>query len=100
MQADQIRVAERVRRGPRGAGAVLGRCLRALESGPLASPLIAVSYAGPLEALEALPQFAELRTQCTRQQVTLSVAPMSMTGALMLGPGALSVSFASRTFRP
>jgi fatty acid-binding protein DegV len=99
MQADQIRVAERVRRGPRGAGAVLGRCLRALESGPLANPLIAVSYAGPLDALEALPQFGELRTQCTRQQVTLSVAPMSMTGALMLGPGALSVSFASRTFR-
>ncbi len=99
MQADRIRVAERVRRGPRGLGTVLGRCLRALESGTLANPLIAVSYAGPLDALEALPQFAELRTQCTRQQVTLSVAPMSMTGALMLGPGALSVSFASRTFR-
>ncbi|MFN3630186.1 MAG: DegV family protein [Casimicrobiaceae bacterium] len=99
MQADRLQVIKRLRRGPSGQGAVLSRCLRALERGILTTPLIAVSYAGPLDALEALPEFAELRRQCTREQITLSVSPMSMTGALMLGPGALSVSFASRTFR-
>lgn len=99
LQEDRMRVTRRVRRGMRGLGAVLELCQRALENGSLLSPTMVVSYAGPLEQLESLPQFALLRTQCTRQQVTLSVAPMSMTGALMLGPGALSVSFASRTFR-
>jgi fatty acid-binding protein DegV len=65
----------------------------------LATPFICLSYAGSLDDIEVLPTYKALRVLCSRHQVSLSLSMMSMSGALMLGPRALSVSFASQYFR-
>ncbi|TAG48692.1 MAG: hypothetical protein EAZ30_05900 [Betaproteobacteria bacterium] len=62
----------------------------------LASPFICVSYAGRLEDIESSAEFVALRALCHRNSIALSLSVMSMTGVLMLGPRALSVSFASQ----
>ena len=64
------------------------------------TPIVCVSYGGDLEALQALPSFAALRTACRAQRAELIVAAMSMTGSALFGPGALAVSFASTHFTP
>jgi fatty acid-binding protein DegV len=64
----------------------------------LATPFICMSYAGRLEDIEATAEYAALRALCHRSAITLSLAMMSITGITMLGPRALSVSFASEHF--
>lgn len=64
----------------------------------LATPTVCVSYAGELSALYAIPAFEALSAECRRRRTELITTVMSMTGSLKLGPGALSVSFASERF--
>jgi fatty acid-binding protein DegV len=65
----------------------------------LATPFICISYAGNLNDVESLASYKTLRGLCSRNQVSLSLSLMSMTGALQVGPRALCVSFASQYYR-
>lgn len=87
----------RLRGERRAQDAALARAARHVELG-LAAPTVCVSYAGDLEALLATPAFGHLNAECTRRGVELVSSTMSMTGCLKLGPGALSISFASERF--
>ncbi|MCX8098660.1 MAG: DegV family protein [Casimicrobiaceae bacterium] len=98
MHMDRVLVSERVRGSLRGRVAVLRRALEHVQREAIATPTIVASYAGPLSDIEELPEFGELRQQCTRQQITLCLSPMSVTGALWLGQGAFSLSLATRRF--
>ncbi|HEY0974690.1 MAG TPA: DegV family protein [Solimonas sp.] len=63
-----------------------------LERG-LGLPCIAVSYGGPLDALEKLPGFAELRASAAEYNVEIMTAVMSAAGAANVGTGAVSLSY-------
>ncbi len=65
----------------------------------LATPFICMSYAGRVEEIEATAEYVALRALCHRNSVALSLTTMGMTGALMLGPRAFAVSFASQHFK-
>ncbi|TAG75186.1 MAG: hypothetical protein EAZ24_10470 [Burkholderiales bacterium] len=90
-------------RAVRGHVAATGGVFSQIESlatrGALSTPFVAVSHAGKLDTVERLTAYHSLRSACSRHQVTLSLAPMSMTGTLALGPGATAASFASQQFR-
>ena len=64
----------------------------------LSTPTVCVSVAGPIDSLRALPAFVALNAECKRSRIELIVTPMSMTGCVKLGPGAISVAFASERF--
>lgn len=66
----------------------------------LSAPIVCVSYAGDPAALQSVPGFVELNAECRRRHVELITAPMNMSGSLKLGPGAVSVSFASARYLP
>ncbi len=61
----------------------------------LAAPFICISYAGDEAEVRQWPAFAALQEDCQRHNVTLHLASMSMGNALLVGRGALAVSFAS-----
>jgi fatty acid-binding protein DegV len=61
----------------------------------LAAPFVCVSFAGDETSVRQLPAFIALEDACLRHQVTLHLASMSMGNALLVGRGALAVSFAS-----
>jgi DegV family protein with EDD domain len=98
LNADQVSSFGRVRGHAAAANRVLSRLCELVSRGALDTPLIAMSYCGRLDEVEALQEYATLRTLCSRHRVTLALAPMSVTSAMMLGPRALTVSFASRQF--
>ncbi len=56
-------------------------------------PCIAVSYGGPLEELEALPGFDDLKALAAARQVEIMTAVMSAVGAANVGAGAVSLSY-------
>ncbi len=95
----------------RGSGGMLtrvkgfnGACERALAiathhvSLGLSTPTVCVSVAGDGEALRALPGFGLLSAECKLHRTELIMTPMSMMGCVKLGPGAISVAFASERF--
>lgn len=93
----EIHPLTRMRGERRAQDTALARATRHVELG-LAAPTVCVSYAGDLEALFATPAFEQLNAECKRRNVELVSSTMSMTGCLKLGPGALSISFASERF--
>lgn len=56
---------------------------------------LTISYGGDLEELDALPGYAALREACSEHGIRLQVSTMSITGMVNLGPGSLSLGFAS-----
>lgn len=64
----------------------------------LAVPVACVSHAGDVAQLRALAEFVDFEAACARHGVTLHVATMSLTNALSLGRGGLSIAFASDRF--
>ena len=95
--AGDIHPLARIKSQHRACEAALARTTRHVELG-LAAPTVCVSYAGDVEALIAMPAFDLLNAECKRRGVELITSTMSMTGCVTLGPGALSVSFASERF--
>ena len=87
----------RIRGQQRACELALARAMRHVELG-LATPTVCVSYSGDVEALVATEGFAKLNAECKRRGVELITSTMSMIGTMKLGPGALSVSFASERF--
>jgi fatty acid-binding protein DegV len=99
INADRVGAIARVRGHDNAVGNVLQRVTDLVARAALLSPFVALSYAGRLDEIEALADYRALRALCSRYQITLSISVMSITGAIMLGPRALSVSFASQQFR-
>ena len=60
----------------------------------LMTPVVCVSYGGPLEELRALPGYQQLRDTCQQQGVQLLEAVMSLTGMVNVGKGAVTIGFA------
>lgn len=95
--AGDIHPMIRVRGQQRACELALASATRHVELG-LATPTVCVSYSGDVEALVATPGFVLLNAECRRRSVELITSTMSMIGTMSLGPGALSVSFASERF--
>jgi DegV family protein with EDD domain len=98
LNADQLMPYTRVRGHVPAVSRVLARLSELVSRGSLDTPFVAVGYSGRLDEIEALEEYKALRTLCSRHRVTLSLAPMSATSVMMLGPRALTASFASRQF--
>ncbi len=60
----------------------------------LLTPVVCVSYGGPLDELRALPGYATLREACEAHGVALLESVMSLTGMVNVGKGAVTVGFA------
>ncbi len=60
----------------------------------LMTPVVCVSYGGPLDELRALPGYAQLRGTCEAKGVVLMEAVMSLTGMVNVGKGAVTIGFA------
>ena len=88
---------QRVRGQQRACELALARATRHVELG-LATPTVCVSYSGDVEALITMPGFVLLNAECKRRGVELITSTMSMIGTIKLGPGSMSVSFASERF--
>lgn len=61
----------------------------------LLAPVLCVSYGGELQELEALPGYAALQQVCRESRVELFASVMSMTGAINVGEGAVTLGFAA-----
>lgn len=61
----------------------------------LMTPTMCVSYGGDMAELEALPGYASLKVTCADQGVELFESPMSMTGMVNIGTGAVALGFAA-----
>ncbi|MGE8233944.1 MAG: DegV family protein, partial [Stenotrophomonas sp.] len=60
----------------------------------LMTPVVCISYGGPLDELRALPGYRQLRDNCDQHGVTLLEAVMSLTGMVNVGKGAVTIGFA------
>ncbi len=58
-------------------------------------PVVCVSYGGDLAELAKLPGYASLRAACEECGVELMEAPMSITGMVNVGEGAITLGFAA-----
>jgi DegV family protein with EDD domain len=61
----------------------------------LLTPTLCVSYGGDLAELDGLPGYEALKSVCVERSVELFESPMSMTGMINVGAGAVTVGFAS-----
>jgi len=57
--------------------------------------VMCVSYGGNLSELAKLPGYDGLRQACEEAGVTLLEAPMSITGMVNVGEGAVTLGFAA-----
>jgi len=64
----------------------------------LLSPFIAVSYAGNPTELDNITGFDELKKAAKAKRYQLIITPMSLSGGINLGPGTLSVAFATEPY--
>lgn len=97
--ADRISVMDRVRGQEPAMSKILARVSELVGDAALDTPFVAVSYSGKLDDIERLEEYKTLRMLCGRYQISLSLTPMSMSGALMFGPRTFAVSFASQQFK-
>lgn len=65
----------------------------------LMTPVVCISYGGPLEELRILPGYRELRDTCDAHGVTMMEAMMSLTGMVNVGKGAVTIGFADEPHR-
>ncbi|MBD8874198.1 DegV family protein [Rhodanobacter sp. DHB23] len=63
-------------------------------------PMVCVSYGGDLAVLAQLPGYDKLRTACEECGVALLEAPMSITGMVNVGEGAVALGFAAEEHEP
>jgi DegV family protein with EDD domain len=58
-------------------------------------PVMCAAYGGDLAELPKLPGFSKLEQACQEHNVTLMQAPMSITGMVNVGEGAVCIGFAA-----
>jgi DegV family protein with EDD domain len=80
----------KVRGFEQGAEALFGYAAKRVRAGLLV-PLVCVSYGGDLAVLDQFPGYAELRAACEESGVELMEAPMSITGMVNVGEGAVTL---------
>lgn len=86
--------AGKVRGFEPGAQALFGYAARRVRDGLLV-PVVCVSYGGDLTVLAQLPGYAALREACEECSVELMEAPMSITGMVNVGEGAVALGLAA-----
>jgi DegV family protein with EDD domain len=64
----------------------------------LLSPFVGISYAGKPKDLYTIPGFNELKEAAKARRYQLIISPMSLSGGVNLGPGTLSVAFATEPY--
>ncbi|PWK85940.1 DegV family protein [Fulvimonas soli] len=84
----------KVRGFEHGAETLFGYVAQRVRAGLLV-PAVCVSYGGDLSELPGLPGYAGLREACEATGVRLLEAPMSITGMVNVGEGAVTVGFAA-----
>ncbi|MEO7067607.1 MAG: DegV family protein [Rhodanobacter sp.] len=77
-----------------GAEMLFNYAARRVRAG-LMVPLVCLSYGGDLVVLSHLPGYFALKTACEECDVTLMEAPMSITGMVNVGEGAVTLGFAA-----
>lgn len=81
----------KVRGFDHGAQVLFDYAARRVRAG-LMVPVVCVSYGGDLAELAGLPGYAGLREACEETGVTLLEAPMSITGMVNVGEGAVTLA--------
>lgn len=84
----------KVRGFEHGAESLFGYAARRVRAG-LLTPTLCVSYGGDLADLDTLPGYADLKSTCAEHAVELFESPMSMTGMINVGTGAVTLGFAA-----
>lgn len=84
----------KIRGFEQGAEALFGYVARRVRAGLLV-PMVCVSYGGDLAVLGHMPGYADLRAACAECGVELMEAPMSITGMVNVGEGAVTVGLAA-----
>jgi DegV family protein with EDD domain len=84
----------KVRGFDQGAQSLFAYAQQRVRSGLLV-PVLCVSYGGDLAELAALPGYAGLRETCAENAVELLESPMSVTGMVNVGVGAVTLGFAA-----
>ncbi len=87
---DETRPVAKVRGFNEAVTRLFGYASARVRKGLLA-PYVCVSYAGELEALDAMVGFGELQSACRETGVELMISVMSVTGGVNLGPGTLTL---------
>ena len=77
-----------------GAQTLFDYATRRVRAG-LLTPTLCVSYGGDLAELATLPGYAALRDTCSEHGVELYESPMSVTGMINVGTGAVTLGFAA-----
>lgn len=72
----------------------LFRFVRTRVAEGLLTPVVCISYGGPLADLRILPGYRDLRDTCDAHGVTMMEAVMGLTGMVNVGKGAVTVGFA------
>ncbi|MBM7334577.1 MAG: DegV family protein [Alcanivorax sp.] len=73
-----------------GVEAIFRHAVRCIERG-LTAPVICVSYAGDESRIRQMPGFDKLAAAARDHDVALLLSTMGLTGAVNIGPGALSL---------
>jgi fatty acid-binding protein DegV len=73
-----------------GVEAMFRHGARCIERG-LMAPVVCVSYAGDESRIRQMPGFDRLAEAAKRHKVDLLLSSMGLTGAVNIGPGALSI---------
>ena len=84
----------KVRGFEHGAETLFNYTAKRVHAGLLV-PAVCVSYGGDLAELAKLPGYAALRSACEECGVELMEAPMSITGMVNVGEGAVTLGFAA-----
>jgi DegV family protein with EDD domain len=84
----------KVRGFEQGAEALFGYATQRVLAGLLV-PVMCISYGGDLSVLPSLPGYAGLRNACEETGIELMQAPMSITGMVNVGEGAVVLGFAA-----
>lgn len=84
----------KVRGFEHGAETLFGYVAKRVHAGLLV-PAVCVSYGGDLAELAKLPGYDGLRAACEECGVELMEAPMSITGMVNVGEGAVTLGFAA-----
>jgi DegV family protein with EDD domain len=84
----------KVRGFDHGAETLFGYAAQRVRAGLLV-PVVCVSYGGDVAVLSTLPGYLGLQTACQECGVELMETPMSITGMVNVGEGAVTLGFAA-----
>ena len=84
----------KIRGFEQGAQALFAYAAKRVRAGLLV-PMVCVSYGGDLAVLGKLPGYADLHAACAECGVELMEAPMSITGMVNVGEGAVTLGLAA-----